>query len=234
MTGAAHTKTGQHRATRRATVITLAAACTLSACDWIAAQTTSLDAGQLSAEDKALKLKFRGIQGVELLVDSIDEIHGVNMFKPDGSRFYVSATLSIRNSSRSSYAGLDLVVPKWIRVEWRDRYITAQDPPQQPPADYVPNTYWGGTLLGNYTAQIASRIPSALLDEVRAGKGGLRLKIRVHPQGVLVGWDRYVWLERDGASAGGDFREAKIFNGIAERKGWYIHPKTGQKIETDF
>lgn len=227
MTGAAHTKTGQHRATRRATVITLAAACTLSACDWIAAQTTSLDAGQLSAEDKALKLKFRGIQGVELLVDSIEEIHGVNMFKPDGNRFFVRATMSIRNSSRSSYAGLDLVVPKWIRVEWRD-------PADDWRLDGPQGTAKGGRIVADYTAQIASRIPSALLDEVRAGKGGLRLKIRVHPQGVLVGWDRYVWLERDGASAGGDFREAKIFNGIAERKGWYIHPKTGQKIETDF
>jgi hypothetical protein len=34
--------------------------------------------------------------------------------------------------------------------------------------------------------------------------------------------------------AGGDFREAEIFNGIAIRKGWYIDKKTGQKIETDF
>jgi hypothetical protein len=35
-------------------------------------------------------------------------------------------------------------------------------------------------------------------------------------------------------AVGGDFREAEIVNGIAVRKGWYIDPKTGQKIETDF
>jgi hypothetical protein len=34
--------------------------------------------------------------------------------------------------------------------------------------------------------------------------------------------------------AGGDFQEATVFNGKVLRKGWYIHPKTGQKIETDF
>ena len=33
---------------------------------------------------------------------------------------------------------------------------------------------------------------------------------------------------------GGDFREAHIFNGQVIRKGWYIDPKTGQRIETDF
>jgi hypothetical protein len=34
--------------------------------------------------------------------------------------------------------------------------------------------------------------------------------------------------------ADGDFQEARIFNGQVIRKGWYIHPKTKQKIETDF
>jgi hypothetical protein len=47
----------------------------------------------------------------------------------------------------------------------------------------------GGVIAGNYTVKIAKRIPDDLLDEVRARKGTLRLKIRVHPQGVLVGWD---------------------------------------------
>lgn len=34
--------------------------------------------------------------------------------------------------------------------------------------------------------------------------------------------------------AGGDFREAKIFNGKVVRPGWYIDKKTGQRIETDY
>lgn len=185
----------------------------------------------LSAEDKALKYKYRGIGGSELFIDSIEEIHGVNMFHDWGGRFYVSATLSLYNRSRHGYAG-DLAVPKSIRVEWRDRYVTILDPPEPVPENYVPDTFYGGKILGNYTVKIAERIPDELLNKVRTGQGGLRLKIRVHPDGVLIGWDRL--RGDDGEDAGGDFREAKIFGGKAARKGWYIHPKTGERIETDF
>jgi len=34
--------------------------------------------------------------------------------------------------------------------------------------------------------------------------------------------------------AGGDFQEAYIYNGKVLRKGWYIHRKTGERIETDY
>ena len=67
---------------------------------------------------------------------------------------------------------------------------------------------------------------------------------------MLIGWDierrpgfdpknldtygeaRYV--EAVHSFVGGDFREVKIYNGQVVRKGRYVDPKTGKKIETDF
>ena len=99
--------------------------------------------------------------------------------------------------------------------------------------------FFGGTVLGDYTIPVASRIPDALLEEKRRNGSGFRLKIRIHPDGPLIGWD----LERapgsapDGSNfhhAGGDFQEAHIYQGKVLRKGWYIHPRTAERIETDF
>jgi hypothetical protein len=76
-------------------------------------------------------------------------------------------------------------------------------------------------------------IPDDLLDAMRRGVGGFRLKIRIHKDGPLIGWDLSRGFNLQ-YFAGGDFREADIENGKVLRKGWYIQPKTGQKIDTDF
>lgn len=99
---------------------------------------------------------------------------------------------------------------------------------------------WGGEYfgpaVGDYTFHVASRIPDDVVKEIRKNGGGLRLKFRLHPEGVLFGWD----IERISGGlprhsmAGGDFQEADIFNGRAVRKGWYLDPKTGRRIETEF
>jgi hypothetical protein len=114
-------------------------------------------------------------------------------------------------------------VPITLRVVWRIGQ-TRSTPDG--------NDYEGGTIAGDFTALVAERIPDELLRELRKNGGGFRLKLRVHDDGLLVGWD--IRRESDFVMAGGDFREARIFNGQVLRKGWYIHPKTGQKIETDF
>jgi hypothetical protein len=139
---------------------------------------------------------------------------------------------------------------------------------------------WGGEYfgpaVGDYTFHAASRIPDDVVKEIRKNGGGLRLKFRLHPDGVLFGWD----IERISGGlprhsmAGGDFREADLayelpgrlvydaylnpytasarLNPEAKpyldsgkyfipprastiwRRGWYIHPKTSERIETDF
>ena len=99
---------------------------------------------------------------------------------------------------------------------------------------------WGGEYfgpaVGDHSFPVASRIPDDVVKEIRRNGGGLRLKFRLHPDGVLFGWD----IERISGGlphhsmAGGDFQEAEIFNGRAVRKGWYLDPKTGRRIETEF
>lgn len=106
-------------------------------------------------------------------------------------------------------------------------------------------------VVGQWTVPIADRIPDDLLDDLRRDpKGSLRIKIRLHREGVLLGWDierrpgfdpkkrdqwgEAVYVAPVHSFVGGDFQEAKIFNGKAVRKGWYIHPRTKERIETDF
>jgi hypothetical protein len=176
--------------------------------------------------DEALQYKFRGLRGGQLIVDGMVEKYGVNIFDEQGKVFYQSGTVSIRNRSRQSYSA-NFGVPKTLRAEWRD------------PAGGVTccnertGAYEGGRIIANYTVPIASRIPDEVLDAVRSKKGGFRLKLRLHDDGLLIGWDIETGF-RKYELAGGDFREAEIEDGKAVRKGWYIDPKTKQRIETDY
>lgn len=72
---------------------------------------------------------------------------------------------------------------------------------------------WGGQYFGpargDYTIPIASRIPDEVLQEIRKGGGGLRLKFRLKPDGVLFGWDieRFSGGLPRHSMPGGDFLE---------------------------
>jgi hypothetical protein len=100
--------------------------------------------------------------------------------------------------------------------------------------------YEGGTIVGDYTVPVAERIPDELLDDLRRNGGMFRLKIRIHDDGPLIGWDI-----KDGIMstrmAGGDFQEMTIrYEGTTNNvtrhfvQGWYFDPKTKHRIETDF
>lgn len=118
-----------------------------------------------------------------------------------------------------------------------------------PPAGMSMGVQVPALAIHDVTVPIAGRFPDALLDRARKYKGSsIRLKLRLMPETLLLGWEvrpgqsypfpvdqsgNYYATDED-LMVGGDFREAKIDNGIAVRKGWYIHPKTGQRIETDF
>ena len=113
-------------------------------------------------------------------------------------------------------------IPRSIRATWRTGrpYLTRK------------GTWTGGTVMGEYTATVAERIPPEVFDYMRRHGGSLRLKIRLVDDAVLVGWDveKYVpiegWKPGDGDSgfhyymAGGDFREDKVFNGKIVEPGW--------------
>jgi len=204
----------------------------------------SCEQNNLSEEDKALAHKFRGLRGGQLKVDAFGEKRGVNIFDEQGWLFFSRATVSAHNRSTRSY-GAEFGVPKALRVEWRDKIVMEEDGALK--RGLPDGSYYGGTVLGDYTVPIASRIPEELLVELRKNGGGFRLKIRIHDDGPLIGWD----IERERGSApdgsrhhqvGGDFREAYGVNIYKPHgksihymeKGWYIHPKTGERIKTDF
>ncbi len=196
------------------------------------AQTPTTASAPMSDEDLALKHKFKGLDGGELFVDAFGEKHGVNIFDESGRRFFVRATVSARNNSLYSY-GAKFGVPKTLRVEWRD-------PSGDFRMDGLQGEHVGGVLIGNYTVPVAARIPDELLDDLRKNGGSFRLKIRIHDDGPLIGWDirrAYGSATDDTAfhHAGGDFREAApLHSKLMMLKGWYIHPKTKARIETDF
>lgn len=208
----------------------------LSACGFGGKRTTTKPARPLSAEEAVLKQKFRGLQGGQLRVDSLFYVQGLNIFDENGDLFFATAGMTPPHRANLSY-GADFGVPKFLRVEWRDKI--EKEPDGALKRGLPGRAFYGGTILGNYTVPIASRIPESLLEDRRRNGGGFRLKIRIHPDGPLIGWDleRGVGTGPDGSKfhhAGGDFQEAYIYNGKVLRRGWYIHPKTGQRFETDY
>lgn len=194
-------------------------------------------------ESRQRMLDRFGRAGFELVVDAMrgQEFLGVEFF-PENARyeFYASSRQTLRNQTKMI---LSQPVPERVRILWRDssdrRFLEGVG------SRYV------GRIIGDETIEVGSRVPQALIDDLeRDPFGNLRLKFRMSDQGTLFGWDiqrrpGYDPRERDRngrplhvrpvhSFAGGDFREAEIFNGKVVRKGWYIDRRTGQRIETDY
>ena len=215
--------------------------------------------GPLSDEDAALKFKFRGLRGGELRVDALVETNTSVIYQPDGKLFAgLFGVYSPASSLRAGYSGDEndanaFSVPKTLRmvrypndaksnIDWNGRNINE-----------------AGMFLGapvvDVTVPVASRIPIEALDRVRRYGGSLTLKLRMTPDTLLIGWevkngkgypykrdkngdDINSW---DDYMIGGDFCERQVRNvrvngeyQLVETKGWYIDPKSGQKIELDF
>lgn len=183
--------------------------------------------------------------GGALIIDALIPVSAVDLYNEYGLAF-AGGVFGPRAASHSSYggqvAGDRLVVPRTLR------YVRFPEDAKFTGRRSYP-AYEGEPVV-DVTVPVASRISDEALDTARRLRGNLRLKLRLHPETVLVGWDvehfpdfqpgkrNQFGVLMTGApvyhAVGGDFREAEIVNGIAVRKGWYIDPKTGQKIETDF
>ena len=203
---------------------------------------------QPKTPDEELKHRYRGVYGAALRVDATFRTDtsviinvelgmifniGLGIFGPGGAK---------HSSYSASKKGDRLGFPK------RLRYMRFPDDAEFLGYETVPP--YTGTPLVDVTVPVAERVPEETLDAVRAGAGGLSLKLRIHPDTLLVGWDiesrpgydpkkldqfgRPYYVEAVQTHVGGDFREAKIFNGKVVRAGWYIDPKTKERIETDF
>jgi len=155
-----------------------------------------------------------------LRLDANPEKNFVTIQDEAGRQFAGAARLSKKIVSHVS--GGSRAIPRAIRATWRSGS----------PVLTSDGVWSGGTVLGDYTATVAQRIPPEVFDYMRRHGGALRLKIRIVDGAVLVGWDveRYVpiegWKPGDGDSgihyhmAGGDFREDKVINGKIVEPGW--------------
>lgn len=184
-----------------------------------------MDGGNATAAGQLQR--FKGI-GIVLVVDAVPgaEMRGVVFYDDRELRIYGKSLVSKRTHEIMGLGGAR--VPLAVRVVWGDGRNY----------DFSHATWYGGTILGDHTIPVAERIPDEVLNDIRAHGGGLRLKFRLKPDGVLFGWD----IERDGAGTGytlkfdmpgGDFKEARIYNGKVAEPGWEIQPD-GRKISTDY
>ena len=153
------------------------------------------------AAEAGASRRFASIDLV-LVVDAVPdaEMRGVKFYNEAGREIYGKGVQTKRN--RDILALGPGRIPAIVRVIWREN----------------PKTVWGksgidfeGTIIGDYTVDVAQRIPDEVLTDIRAHGGGLRLKFRLKPDGVLFGWD----IERpDGSRSkfdmpGGDFLDTR-------------------------
>jgi hypothetical protein len=235
-------------------------------------------------EEQRRMHKFRGIGGAEWFLSTLSELNYIHIYDQDGK--IVSAPSGLRGQGNIKFRIGQ--IPIRLKVTWR-----IQDPLNpivdrgRGPASSVNREVWsGGKLTGTFEIPVANRIPDDLLDDLRRDpKGSLRVKIRLHREGVLLGWDierrpgfdpkkrdsfgEIAYVAPGWVKTGGDFKEARFLewlesangtlikapdkrsingvvppelaargirlrNGFLFEPGWYIHPKTGQRIETDF
>jgi hypothetical protein len=189
--------------------------------------------------DGDLMRKFRGIGGTTVLFDSVSEHHYVRFVTDTGRVIASPSGLSRGGRQNLNFSGDSLPVPKTVRVTWKEGDVKND----------FPRGWLGGTVVGDFTVEVARRIPAEAIEDLRRDpKGQLRIKFRLTEDGVLFGWDierRPGYDPKGGATSvppvfsftGGDFKEARGLYVSTTRtfeKGWYINKKTGQKIETDF
>jgi hypothetical protein len=206
------------------------------------AQTLATPVRIYTEEEQRRMNKFANVMSTELLMSSLDQLRWIAVL--DQNNRYVHAPSLLSPSHGSGFPLRE--VPARLRLTWRE-----QDP-NNPVYSGNRNESWsGGKITGSFEIPVADRIPDELLDDLRRDpKGSLRIKVRLHRDGVLLGWDierrpgydrknrdifgQAVYVAAEHSFYGGDFREAEIINGKPVRMGWYIHPKTGQRIETPY
>ncbi len=250
----------------------------LGACGQPAVRAQAKSVRSYTDEELRRMNKFRGINGAEWLLSGAESISYVSVW--DENNQIVDSPAAVSPGSRSRFSINK--IPIELRVTWRD-----QDLKNPVYSNNHRESWTGGKVTGTFVIPVADRIPDELLDDLRRDpKGSLRIKVRLHREGVLLGWDierrpgfdpkkrdsfgEIAYVSPGWVKTGGDFKEARgvywledesgnlvraprpetlggvmppelarrgiVFNrhGFLNEKGWYIHPKTGQRIETDF
>ena len=172
-----------------APVIALVTACKA----FSSGQTPPLSATQRRFEDMGLTLVVDAVEGAEML--------GVEFFA-DGSEFPFYAKSRTVKTNRSIRAFPSGIVPEQVRVMWRSSGTETY-------FDKSGRIRYSAPIVGDYTFPVASRIPDEIAKEIRKHGGGLRLKFRLKPDGVMFGWDieRFSGGLPRHSMPGGDFLE---------------------------
>ena len=268
----------------------------------------------ISEAEQVRMNRFHGVTSAEWTHSTLSELSYIHIYDQDGH--IITAPSGLVGQGGGSFAINR--IPIRLKVTWRE-----QDPlnpiiNRGMDTGVYSEAWSGGKITGSFEIPVAERIPDELLDDLRRDrKGSLRIKIRLHRDGVLLGWDIErrpgfnAQKSREGqyyapaySHTGGDFKEMQIAfyidakspcqecvafarnvkktpfvvysddpNGYItmpsaddlqnqlpdvlqkngyfltpvgkvyssygsgrqlREKGWYIHPKTGQRIETDF
>ena len=148
----------------------------------IASLFSGCKAAAMSRPPASSRDRFKGM-GLTLVVDAVPgaEMLGAEFFADGGSTpFYAKSRMVQRN--REIMAFPSGTVPETARVTWR-----AND--SEGYRDQAGRIRYSAKIIGDYTIPIASRIPDEVAAEIRKNGGGLRLKFRLHTDGVLFGWD---------------------------------------------
>ena len=159
-------------------------------------------AGTRPTREDELVHRFDG-KSFTLVVDAVSgaEMEGVVFYDDRGYTIYAKSLVARRTREILSLSNPR--IPLTVRVLWR----------------HDPTPVWGrtggidyqGTIAGDYTVPVAERIPDEVVKEIGPRRGGLRLKFRLKPDGVLFGWD----VERPDIGLyrfdmpGGDFLETR-------------------------
>jgi hypothetical protein len=134
----------------------------------------------LTTNEQATLRRFRGV-GIQLVVDALAgaRMEGVKIYSDNGYSIFGSAGVSQGKQIRDVGSAR---VPLWVRVIWREKpkAIWGKDG----------GIDWDGPIIGDYTIPVAERIPVEVLESLRKDpRGSLRIKFRLHPDGVYFGWD---------------------------------------------
>lgn len=164
-----------------------------------AAESSKTKNAEVSKSEKRLvagELIVNAVKGAEML--------GVKMYADGMDRpFYGKARSTYKNTDKM---GFPLPrIPQQVRVIWRGPDSKA----------IVENgaVRYEGTIAGDYTIPVASRIPASVFEEIQRNGGALRIKFRLKPDGVMLGWD----IQRKGTGrytfdyymADGDFLDTR-------------------------
>jgi hypothetical protein len=197
---------------------------------------------QLAAVKERILKKFSGVDGAEVNVGSLPggKFKGVVFYREDTLSVFHSAGGYSHGGGSVSGISVDLI-PEYVRVTWRDVATVESD-------DVRGGFLYIGNIIGEDRVEVGNAIPNQVIQSILRGGGGLRLKFRMAPEGTYFGWDiarfyKRGWTTPSGMlvnpsipryeEAGGNVCEAMFLPDGALVKGWYIHKKTGFRMEIE-